>query len=78
MKGPTSGRRHPAQILPGSEKVFEPIVVTHDPVNNPPTATDNTEFIEVISTEPHALMTNLWIIVLDATTGAGIFSGGYW
>ena len=37
---------------------------------NPPTATDNTEFIEVISTEAHALMTNLWIIVLDATTGA--------
>src|SRR5271166_992694 len=37
-KGPTSGRRHPAQILPGSEEVFEPIVVAHDPVNNPPTA----------------------------------------
>jgi hypothetical protein len=39
VKGPASGRRHPAKILLGSEEVFEPIVVTHDPVNNLPTAT---------------------------------------
>jgi len=38
VKGPTSGRCHPAKKLPGSEEVFEPLVVTHDPVNNPPTA----------------------------------------
>ena len=36
---------------------------------NPPTSPDNTEYIEVISTTPHALMTNLWLIVLDATPG---------
>src|SRR4029077_16887164 len=35
----TSGRRHSAKILPGSKEVFEPIVVTHDPINNSPTAT---------------------------------------
>ena len=34
---------------------------------NPPVSPDNTEYIEVISTTPHALMTNLWLIVLDAT-----------
>ena len=28
-----------AKMLPGSKEVFEPIVVTHDPINNPPTAT---------------------------------------
>ena len=38
VKGPTSGGRHPAKMLPGSEEIFEPLVVTHDPVNNPPTA----------------------------------------
>jgi hypothetical protein len=36
---------------------------------NPPTAPDNTEFVEVISTNPLALMTNLWLIVIDATPG---------
>jgi len=35
----TSGRCHSAKIFPGSEEVFEPIVVAHDPVNNPPAAT---------------------------------------
>ncbi len=34
---------------------------------DPPVSPDGTEYIEVISTTPHALMTNLWLIVLDAT-----------
>jgi hypothetical protein len=33
-----SGRRHPTKLLPASEEVFEPAVVTHDPINDPPSA----------------------------------------
>jgi len=36
---------------------------------NPPTSPDNTEYVEVISSAPNALMRNLWLIVLDATPG---------
>ena len=39
---------------------------------DPPTAPDETEYIEIISTTPHALMTNLWVVVLEATSsGSG-------
>jgi len=37
---------------------------------NPPTSPDNTEYIEVISSQPHELLTSQWIIVLAATPGA--------
>jgi hypothetical protein len=35
-----------------------------------PSATDNIEYIELVSASPHELLTNYWIIVLDATTSA--------
>ncbi len=37
---------------------------------NPPTSPDNTEYIEVISSQPHTLLTNYWLIVLAATPNA--------
>jgi hypothetical protein len=36
-----SSGRHPAKILPAGEEVFKPAVVTHDPVNYPPSTTDD-------------------------------------
>src|SRR6202795_2468931 len=44
VNGPSdllSGRCHPTKILPASEKVFKPAVVTHDPVNYPPPTADD-------------------------------------
>ena len=37
---------------------------------NPPTAVDNTEYVELISSTAHASMKDLWLIVLDASAGA--------
>ena len=35
-KRAASSRRHPAQLFPDGEKVFQVTVVTHDAVNDPP------------------------------------------
>jgi hypothetical protein len=36
----------------------------------PPTSPENTEFVELVSTAPHASLKDLWLLIIDASPGA--------